>query len=479
VAADAAGPVIADAAAAGAAAVALKGDAATVAVLADQALASGIALMAVSPSVTWDQLYALVRTAAAAAEAPPAEGNETPVGDLFALANAVAAIVGGAVTIEDLRSNVLAYSNLDQPIDEPRRQSILGRRVPDPWTTLLREKGIFRELWVTPGVVRFEDPDLGLRPRIATAIRAGTELLGSIWVSEGDEPLGPPAEQALSEAAPLAALHLLRHRASDDLARRERGSLLRGLLEGNRPAKDVGAGLGIDVNSPCAMIGFHLRVDDDAELALKRVRAVDLIAVYCEAFRRRVVCAWIGQNVYALLPSLDQTSAARLAALAGDIVERSTEALGLAVQAGIGSVVPSLHNAPQSRDEVDRVLRVLTQTSAWDEPVAHIDDVRVPSILLALGDLMRERPDLRLPALDALAAHDAEHSKAYLQTLRAYLDSLGDVTTAAKMMNLHPNSFRYRVRRLGEVSGLDLYDPGHRLVMALHLLAEPEGETGR
>jgi sugar diacid utilization regulator len=326
-------------------------------------------------------------------------------------------------------------------------------------------------------VVRFEDPDLGLRPRIATAIRAGTELLGSIWVLEGDEPLGPQAEQALSEAAPLAALHLLRHRASDDLARRERGTLLRGLLDGHRPATDVGAGLGIDVNGPCAVIGFHLRVDDDAELALKRVRAVDLIAVYCEAFRRRVVCAWIGQNVYALLPSLDQTSAARLAALAGDIVERSTEALGLAVQAGIGSVVPSLHDAPRSRDEVDRVLRVLTQTTAWDEPVAHIDDVRVPSILLALGDLMRERPDLRLPALDALAAHDAEHSKAYLQTLRAYLDSLGDVTTAAKMMNLHPNSFRYRVRRLGEVSGLDLYDPGHRLVMALHLLAEPEGET--
>src|SRR5205807_518844 len=120
--------------------------------------------------------------------AAPSDGNETPVGDLFALANAVAAVVGGAVTIEDARSNVLAYSNLDQPIDEPRRQTILGRRVPEDWTRRLRDEGVFRDLWASDGVIRFGDPDAGARMRLAVAIRAGTEVLGSIWVMEGDEP---------------------------------------------------------------------------------------------------------------------------------------------------------------------------------------------------------------------------------------------------------------------------------------------------
>ena len=54
-----------------------------------------------------------------------------PLGDLFALANVIAGIVGGAVTIEDPSRRVLAYSTLDQPIDAARRRSILGRQVPD------------------------------------------------------------------------------------------------------------------------------------------------------------------------------------------------------------------------------------------------------------------------------------------------------------------------------------------------------------
>src|SRR5207302_1925688 len=188
------GPLIAHAAGAGAA----------------TAQSAGIALLAVTPAITWDQLHALLSSAVAATGAAPSDGNETPVGDLFALANAVAAVVGGAVTIEDARSNALAYSNLDQPIDEPRRQTILGRRVPEDWTRRLRDEGVFRDLWASDGVIRFGDPDAGARMRLAVAIRAGTEVLGSIWVMEGDEPASARTEQALREAAPLAALHVLR-----------------------------------------------------------------------------------------------------------------------------------------------------------------------------------------------------------------------------------------------------------------------------
>jgi DNA-binding PucR family transcriptional regulator len=115
------------------------------------------------------------------------------------------------------------------------------------------------------------------------------------------------------------------------------------------------------------------------------------------------------------------------------------------------------------------VLRVLVEGGRRLDDVAHIDDVRVPAILFELGDLLHQRPELRLPALDALAAHDAEHSKSYLETLRAYLDAFGDVSAAADAINLHPNSFRYRLRRLRELAGIDLSDPDDRLLIALQL----------
>jgi DNA-binding PucR family transcriptional regulator len=71
--------------------------------------------------------------------------------------------------------------------------------------------------------------------------------------------------------------------------------------------------------------------------------------------------------------------------------------------------------------------------------------------------------------LDLLADHDRRRSTSYLETLRAYLDAFGDVSAAAEAVSLHPNSFRYRLRRIRELTGVDLGDRDDRLVMAIQL----------
>jgi sugar diacid utilization regulator len=444
---------------AGAAAVAVKSPPPSAVDLARRA---GVALLGVEVGVTWDQFHTLLHNAVAANVAAVPAGEAVPLGDLFALANAVAAMVGGAVTIEDPQSNVLAHSSLGQPLDEPRRVTILERRVPESWARRLEAEGIFRKLWSSPGVVRFEDPAFEARPRLAAAIRAGSEPLGSIWVLEGDDhPLGPEAEQALIEAARVAALHVLRHRASEDLDRRERGALLRALLDGQAPAGDSAARLGIEPNQPCAVLGFRLLITDDAELDFKRARAVDLITVYCEAFRRRAACTSIGRDVYVLLPSLGPD--ARVLPLARDIADHAAAALGTELIVGVGSTVATVDLAPVSCREADRVLRALEGPATAS--VAHIDEVRVRSIVMELAEILRGRPDLHLPELDQLAAR----APSYVDTLRAYLDAFGDISAAAEAMNLHPNSFRYRLRRLREMANLDIDDPDTRLVAGLLL----------
>lgn len=60
-----------------------------------------------------------------------------------------------------------------------------------------------------------------------------------------------------------------------------------------------------------------------------------------------------------------------------------------------------------------------------------------------------------------------------VETLRAWLDAFGDVAVAAARVYTHPNTFRYRLRRLSEISGLDLTDPEARFsaMVQLRLLA--------
>src|SRR4051794_11069124 len=133
--------LLAAAADAGAAAVVLKRHGDVPDALAELARSRGIALLTVSSHASWGQLYTLLRTAEATAGAS-GDGvlGGAAVGDLFSLANAVAAMVGGAITIEDPRSNVLAYSTSDAPIDVPRRLTILGRAVPEDWARVLQER---------------------------------------------------------------------------------------------------------------------------------------------------------------------------------------------------------------------------------------------------------------------------------------------------------------------------------------------------
>lgn len=425
---------------------------------------ASLAILNVVPEMAWSQLHTLVRTAVAASgsSSPEAEAAGA-IGDLFSLANAIAAMVGGPTTIEDPQSTVLAYSSLENPIDEARRETILGRRVPDEWLKRLHDDGVFRRLWARDEVVRIEYPDAvpELRPRLAVAVRAGGEVLGSIWVAEDDRPLDTNAEAALQEASRVAALHLLRARSGEDLQRSWRSNLLRAMLEGHGASQLLAEALGADQRATVTVIGFRLPPAPVTDLAVQGRRACRLLDLYCESTRRRGSSVAIGPVVYFLLVDDRPPSAERLKDLAEEMTAADRHMLPPGTVAGIGSSLPGFDSVPSSRGEADRVLAVLARSDGWG-PVASIDGVRGHAVLMRLRELAAMEPDLLRGRIDLL-------SEQYVQTLEAYLDAFGDVGAAAARIDIHPNTFRYRMRRLADISGLILEDPVERLIAHLQL----------
>ena len=438
--------------------------------LAAEAKEAGVSLLAVDRDVAWGQLYTLLRTATASLGATGGPGpGGAAVGDLFTLANAVAAMVGGPVTIENPESTVLAYSSLDEPIDEPRRDTILGRRVPPNWLKRLQQDGVFQRLWGGTDVVRIAYDDPGdFRTRLAIAVRAGGQILGSIWVAEGRTKLGPEAEAALREAARIAALHLVRHQMGDDLERRRGSELLRSVLAGRRPPDLLEELLGETRPAFVTIMGFEMHDAGPADLAVQAERVVSLIELYAQAYRHEAVCTGIGRVVYMMVIDVTALDTARLRRLATAIAGQSSESLHVNVHAGIGSTVTGVEDVAASRHEADLVLRALAE-QADPVTVATLDDVNPRVVLLRLRDIAADEPSLLAGKLDALAALDARGQTSYLPTLRAYLDALGDIPTAAASLGVHPNTYRYRLRRLVALGGLDINDPTERLVLHLQL----------
>lgn len=440
----------------GACAVLLRTDEALPPALLAAATAGGVAVLAAPRDAAWGQLHTLLRTARSAT----GQGaSRSGLGDLFALADAVSSLVGGAATVEDESSVVLAYSSTDHPVDEGRRDTILGRRVPAQYVQRLHEEGVFRRLWSSDDVVRVRLD--GLAERLAVAVRAGGEVLGSLWVQEGVRPLGPEAEQALREAASMAALHLLRARSGEDLERRRTGEQLGAVLDGRRPPALLAEPLQLTADDELVVLA--LQPDDDDPVVVDR--AVDLLVMACRAFRRRVVGVALGRTAYVVLPAREADSSS----LAADLAARTSTGLRTPVRACVTVLPAGLDGLLEARREVDlglRVLRARGRTGA-----VHLSELRAPVVLQQLADLVAERPALLDGAARLLVESDRDRGTDYVATLRAYLDA-GDVREAADLVGVHPNTFRYRLRRLAELAGLDLDDPVQRLVvhLQLHLL---------
>lgn len=407
-------------------------------------------VLAAEETLPWNHLLQLLTTAT------NGTAGTGGIGDLFALANSIAAVVGGAVAVEDPYRRVLAYSSLPgQPIDEAREQGILGRQVPH----LSRNDRIYRDMQRSTGVVRFP-ADADVLPRLAVAVRSGAELLGSIWVVES-APLPAEAEQALLDAARLAALHLLRARAGGDVERRARGELLRALLDGRSAPELAAARLGIEATRSAVVLGFRLP-ETTASDELDADAVADLVQLQCAAVQpRSTVLVQLG-TVYALLGA-DDVPRARLSQLATAVVDRAQAALGVELRGAVGATVASVHDVARSRTDVDAVLRLDVG------PVRAVEDVLPQVALLDLKSHLSTTPHLRLPAVEQMLAHDAEQGTPYAESVLAYLAANADVPAAAAGVNVHPNTFRYRLRRMKELFDVDLEDPDVRLLLWLQL----------
>jgi hypothetical protein len=416
-----------------------------------------------------------------------------PSGDLFALANAIATLLNAPVTIEDRNSRVVAFSGRQHEADPARIETVLGRQVPERFARQLEERGVFQELY------RSQDPiDVGpvhnteglpSFPRVALAVRAGDEILGSIWAAV-QEPLSPDRVRALKDSAGLVALHMLRLRAGADVERRLRADLLATILEGGPGAADATARLRLS-DHRCVVLALSAAEETDDEPSAgargvaERQRIADAFAVHLGAVYLRSAVAVIGDVVYAVVgirPEHADTEAgaehpdadSRAARVATDFLGRLGGASEIRI--GVGTVAGDAAGIPASRANADRALRVVRQSPSH-EPVARFTAVQMEALLVELGDLVRSRGDQPTGPVAQLLAQDREKGTHLVETLRAWLDAFGDVAVAAARVYTHPNTFRYRLRRLSEISGLDLTDPEARFsaMVQLRLLLPRDG----
>lgn len=425
-----------------------------------RAVAVGTAVVAVEPRARWERLYRLIDHVFEhhGDRADPLADSGT---DLFALAQSIADRTHGMVSIEDVQSHVLAYSASNDEADDLRRLSILGRAGPPDHLAWINREGIFDAVRSGGEVVRVDArPQLALRPRRAVGIHLpgrgrASGFAGTIWVQEGSRALADDADEVLRGGSVLAARILARLAAAPSTHAVRVRELL-GLRDGDVDAAALARELGLATDGRAAVIGFIGAGDVPARL-------VDVLALSASAFRHDAQVTSEGARVYVLLP---HTGKAVTSWIRGTVATLQRE-LGLDLRAVIATPATGLAGVAAAREEVDRVLDSAVRHPDALATVTSLAEARTTVLLDEIVTLVAADERLVDPRVRELRAADPTLA----DTLRAYLDCFGDVGAAAQWLHVHPNTVRYRVRRIEEMLGTSLADPDVRLLLSLGLRA--------
>lgn len=414
----------------------------------------------------WAQLANLLRSLLVSHSVGRVTGVR--LGDLFSLANALATLAEGAVSIVDSTGQVVGYStHSEQPIDDIRRRTTLLLQEEIPISSDSEYQSLLRA-----ADARHFPSETDQFGRVGITVRASGELLGSIWVIQIDPRHAARTQTLLEEMEPIVAQHLLR--AREDAADRDQrnSGLLRTLLEDGRHARSAASHLLIRPEAGCTIVCFRVDTFDGVEAMRGLHRLLHLAISVSSAAFPGSHSAVIGTQVVTLIPG---TITARVQTFAQSVIRTDT-----ALLAGIGTRAYDINGIARSHREAGATAGVLMTSPVSDDRhrmtrVATFDEMRDRLAILQVTDLIEGLDAAVGDSASILAEHDAAQGTDLTRTMRVYLDQLGSVRETANALHVHQNTVRYRLEVVRNELGIDLDSPDTRLWLWLRLSVASRG----
>jgi len=363
------------------------------------------------------------------------------------------------ILLDDATLAPLAYSR-QWGVDTVRSESILGRGASPEVRRALLAQGIER---AEDDVMRtVAAPDLGMAERLCLPVRFESHVLGYVWLLEPGDVTPSDLDQLRAAVCDIALLlatagepivsdesRLIEALRSPTLVRRQQAVVdarTRGLLTED------------------AVVLCLLAPQEPGAEAVAAGRRL--------ARRVSVGHAFAGTAPEGAAVILSLTDPALRTLEESDVATWAHSSAGPGVAVGLsGRTAPStLHIASHEAGLALRIARAKPSADAsvaWsalsaDRLVAQLPPSALADIPDALAGLLQEEPVL-------------------VETLAAFLERAGNVQTTAAALSLHRSGLYYRLRRIEDLTGLDLDRGDDRLLAHLSIrttrLSQEPGEA--
>jgi hypothetical protein len=218
--------------------------------------------------------------------------------------------------------------------------------------------------------------------------------------------------------------------------------LVDAIVRGDEPVSLASRAAALGWSAPPHVLVMAGRPPEDAIADGSAVLLAVTLEAAVEALRRAARAAH--------LDLLTNTYADHMVVVLGGGPDITTAAAGMAGRFGPGAVVigPVVESLADAQRSAAAALSGLRAAAAWpDAPRPVAADDLLPERILA-GDVAAQR-QLVTDVYDPMASADP----AIVETATVYLEQTGSLEGTARSLFVHPNTVRYRLRRVAELTG--------------------------
>ncbi|MFF7459358.1 PucR family transcriptional regulator [Kitasatospora sp. NPDC008115] len=394
-----------------------------------------------------------------------------PAGDaLQSLVDGLAEELGRSVVLDDPLVRMICTSRHFGDEDRVRVRTLLQGVADDETIRYVLSQGVAQ--WTRPGYLNGRD-DLGLQPRYCVPILERGHVLGILMVVAKEGDLAAVDTGAIDRTARAVATEMYAERLASDAVEERTGNLVTRL---------VGADSAVRCEARRRLLddgllpdGPHVVVTNAAVSGVRGPSGQVEVALRgaLEPHRQTRTAhglAAIGPDRAVLVQVFDREPADEDLELQSRGIVRSLETFldqGTTTVVGVGGRRTELADAWISHDQARVAVRAarrlprLGGIGDWESLGEYAVLLQLPDD--ALNDSLVPKPLRRL--LDG-----GPHARLE-ETLRCFLENAGSVPRTAEALEVHRTSLYYRLRQIQEITGLDLDDGAHRLVLHLGLRA--------
>jgi len=393
-------------------------------------------------------------------------------GGLSRIAEVLADLVDNPVLITDDKGELLAFAaGKSQPV-------LLEQLVSDHGRGFLSDKveGIHADDSGSPAyrARRYHTKINGKKVEcLVVQVVASRRVRGAIVVWEIHRRATRSDIIAIERASVSVALEMVNQAALRSVERRYQNEFLQDLLSGDFESEDLmihrARGLGWDLSRKYVLL--LLRVKSQGDGALRDEIKQDLLAGIENSLRvryERGIVGDRGQDIFVLLETAPDAKAAKSKALTvARYLKQSIRKRfqGITLLVAVARFYPQLSGFSQAYQEARKVLALL-EKSGGETHLVHFDDLGVYRIIFyPQTELDSFVHDTVRPLLE----HDRNHQAELCKTLETFFECHGNIKKVADRLFTHYNTVLYRIKRIEEITGVDLSDPEQRLNLQMGL----------